>query len=227
MSDTEFERARLKGKYFDLLDKKQLLNDEKEQLVAQGRDLEEYGEYLHKTQWSNYSKELEQQYELNWKAWNDASQHLDTKLEEIAYQIETIEKDINNERELESALLVNCEHESEKHRVSPISKEIYNRTKCPNKQGESEPYYADAINIPWIISYLLSQEELECWLVDLRVEWYRKKSFVSLMKIRWLIHFRVWFKTWWIVFVQLGIIRLLIEKIIFRFQPLRKPRLPK
>jgi hypothetical protein len=92
MFDTKSQRIRLEQEKLELLSQKELLDLEKQKLKARGRDLKEVGEYLEKSQWTNYLWQLEVQHKLNQQTWLDESEKLNVKLKQIRHQIEIVEQ---------------------------------------------------------------------------------------------------------------------------------------
>lgn len=184
MFDIKSQRIRLEQEKLELLSQKESLDIEDQKLKTRGRDLKEVGEYLEKSQWTNYLWQLEVQHKLNQQIWLDDSENLKARLKQIRHQIEIVEQIILR-------LLKN------------------------------------SLNIPKIIEYRLKwDEELLAYLVEYRIKWYEEKPFILLREIKWLIHLRVWIKTWLFVVIELGCKQLLV-KTIHWFQPLEKPRLPR
>jgi hypothetical protein len=233
MSVIRSERIRLERNLEYLLCRKQLLDDEQQKLVSDGRYLEEYGKHLERIEWSNYANPLKQKYERDSQILRDQAEQLNAKLEKTSDEIEIVQHNIaylefsDSEKKLESILLP--EYEPIKEPILPVIPENPSKPRIDpiNKKKQPEPYPANAINIPRGMRYFIGQdEELKSWLVEYRIEWYQEKSFIPSMRIEWLLHFQIWLMTWLLVFIELVINRLLMTT-IYRFQPLHKPRLPK
>jgi hypothetical protein len=232
--DNESERVRLKKKLLELQYQKQLLNEERQKLVEEGKSLEEYEKYFQRIQWTNYGEELVTQHKLEKQIWTNQNQQIDAKLEEIKHQIKKVRLDISCLKSLEVPQepevkqLIDDKYEPASKIVTSLllpqeKHEKVTNGKSSKQRKELEPFCADALNIPKRILHLIGEnEELKGWLVDLRIEWYQN---IPLFEIRSLIHVRVWVKTWFTCF-ELGI-KSMWNKIVYRFRPLYKPRLPR
>lgn len=231
--DHESERVKLRKNLLELQYQKQLLGEEQEKLISEGKNLEEYAEYLLRMQWTNYRQELEKEHQIKKEIWFDRNKQINLNLENITLQIDKISLDIfklESLFEIELKQSIDYKYEPERERVKNSPKENHQKVKRKNKSKQQEQSEAthteDALNIPKRISCLIGDnEELESWLVDFRIIWYRNSSDKLLMRMKFLLHVRVWIKTW-IAFFGFKA-KSCLTTISHRFKPLHKPRLPK